>query len=101
MCEAIASAWDGPGCGGRIRAKDVRPSTRSAVESRYVPFGLRLQHRQALAQLEGGDLGAVLLPLLLLVAQEVTRRVCDLWSRNRSMLWPAAELSVVVSVGHR
>ena len=36
------------------------------------PELVRLQHRKVFAELEGGDLGAVLLPLLALVAQELT-----------------------------
>jgi hypothetical protein len=43
-----------------------------------VAFDLRLQHRQVLPQLEGRDLAAVLVPLVLLVAQEVGYVYADL-----------------------
>jgi hypothetical protein len=62
-----------------IRAGSITPPAR--IVSLWVnPADLRLQVREVLAELERRDLGAVLLPLLLLVAQEVIRTSADLGS---------------------
>ncbi len=76
MCEAADSAPDGPPTAQGERDCFVptvrRPSARSHLRFRS-NAELVLQHRQQRLQLEGRDLAAVLLPLLFLVAQELTR----------------------------
>jgi hypothetical protein len=58
------------------------------------------EDRQVLPQLERGDLGAVLLPLLALVAQEVTLPRSDLARSTSMQRWLLVEEALVVIVGH-